>query len=142
MPDNANYHYNYGNALQAAGRYRSAIDAYEKALSIDPNNAQVHNNLGIVLKEWDRFDEALIHYKKAIELKPDFADAHLNLFQLYESQDLREQALQCIDALQALDPECVHLKLKRATVFPLIPESKEQIANVDAKSVEHTRRVT
>ena len=130
MPDNANYYYNYGNALQAEGRYRSAIDAYEKALGINPNNALVHNNLGIVLKEWERFDEALIHYKKAVELKPDFVDAHQNLFQLYESQDLREQALQCIDALQTLDPDCVHLKLKRATVFPLIADSRQQIIDV------------
>ena len=130
MPGNASYHYNYGNALQAAGRYRTAIDAYEKALSINPNNAQAHNNLGIVLKEWDRYDEALVHYKKALELKPDFADAQHNLFQMYESQDLREQALQCMDALQALDPDCPHLKLKRATVFPLIPESRQQIIDV------------
>ncbi len=130
MPDNASYHYNYGNALQAAGRYRTAIDAYEAALRIDPNNAQAHNNLGVVLKEWDRFDDALAHYIKAVELKPDFADAYHNLFQLYESQDLREQALQCIDTLQALNPGCIHLILKRATVFPLIPESKEQIADM------------
>ena len=129
-PDNANYYYNYGNTLQAAGRYRSAIEVYEKVLSINPDHAQAHNNIGIVLKEWDRFDEALTHYKKAIQLKPDFEDAIHNLFQMYESQDQREQALQCLDTLQALDPQCPHLRLKRATVFPLIPESRQQIIEV------------
>lgn len=129
-PNNASYHYNYGNALQAAGRYRSAIEAYEKSLELDPNNAQAHNNLGIVLKEWDRFDEALQHYKTAAQLAPDFKDAHHNLLQMYESQDQRELALQCLDKLQALEPECPHLKLKRATVFPLIAESRQQISEV------------
>ena len=129
-PNNANYHYNYGNALQAAGRYRSAIEVYEKVLSIKPNNAEAHNNLGTVLKEWDRLDEALTHYKAAVQLKPDFEDAHHNLFQVYESRDQREQAMQCLDTLQAFEPECPHLKLKRATVFPLIAESQQQISDV------------
>jgi predicted O-linked N-acetylglucosamine transferase (SPINDLY family) len=130
VPGDPNYYYNYGNALQLAGRYRSALEAYEKSLNIDPNNADAHNNLGVVLKEWERFDDALVHYKKAIELRPGFEDAHHNLMQLYESQDLRKQALQCIDVLQKLNPDCPHLKLKRACVFPLIPESRQQIIDV------------
>jgi len=127
-PDSANYHYNYGNALQAAGRYRSAIEAYEKALSINPEDARAHNNIGIVLREWDRFDEALAHYKKAVELRPDFEDAYLNLFQIYESQDQCDQALQCLDTLESLHTACPHLKLRRAAVFPLIPQSRQQIS--------------
>jgi len=42
--------YNYGNALAQQKKLQEAIDAYEKALEINPENEQVKHNLEVVKK--------------------------------------------------------------------------------------------
>ena len=38
-------HFNIGSILESAGRYRQAIDAYERAMKLDPDQVEVMENL-------------------------------------------------------------------------------------------------
>lgn len=63
-----------GNEEVAAGRYRSAIPLYEKALSLAPDVAAIHRNLAVVYKKIGRCDKAVPYYDRFLELRPDAPD--------------------------------------------------------------------
>ncbi|MEN6378950.1 MAG: glycosyltransferase [Methanofastidiosum sp.] len=63
---------NKGFALSSQGRYPEAIEAYVKALAIDPNNAIIWNNKGLTLRKLGKYKEAIECYDKAIKLDKNF----------------------------------------------------------------------
>ena len=64
-----------GNVLKDQGKLEEAIEAYNKALSLEPGYADTYNNMGIVLKDQGKLEEAIEAYNKALSLKPDYAEA-------------------------------------------------------------------
>ena len=62
---------NMGNVLDDAQRYNEAIEAYEKALAIDPKDSSTLYNLGIVYKHMGKGELAIDTWRKASDLKPD-----------------------------------------------------------------------
>ena len=69
-----------GIALREQGKLDEAIEAYKKALSIQPNNANAYYNMGIALREQGKLDEAIEAYKKALSIQPDYAEAWNNIY--------------------------------------------------------------
>ena len=64
-----------GDVLGRSGRYNEAIEAYDKAIEIDPKLAIAWSNKGNVLGRSGRYDEAIQALDKAIEIDPKLADA-------------------------------------------------------------------
>lgn len=56
-----------------------AMDAYRKALDLDPSDAVSANNLALFLKEQGRFREAVQLLQEGLQHSPDTADLHYNL---------------------------------------------------------------
>lgn len=71
------------SALQKVGRSDEAMQAFIKALELEPTNAKVQNNLGFFLLEQGRLDEAIPHLMAALKSKSDFPQAHYNLGNVY-----------------------------------------------------------
>ena len=71
--------YNFGVALQVAGRMQEAMGQYEQALRLKPDNAEAHNSLGNALANAGRMQEAIAHYEEALRLKPDLVEVQVNL---------------------------------------------------------------
>jgi len=69
----------YGLALQKAGQTGAAVEAYRKALALEPGLAMAANNLALLLRRQGRFDQARILLKKAISANPQVASLHFNL---------------------------------------------------------------
>jgi len=59
---------NVGWTLAAAGRTAGAIDAYRKALALDPNYVQAHWRLSDAYLQLGRFDEAMSELETAVTL--------------------------------------------------------------------------
>jgi len=59
--------------------FDAAIEAYNKALAINPDYAEAHTNLGSALKEQGKLEEAIEAYNKALAIKPDNAEAYNNM---------------------------------------------------------------
>jgi protein O-mannosyl-transferase len=78
-PRDADYHYNFANALGREGRSDEAIAQFQKALELKPAFAESRNNLGLALAQRGEFDQAITHFRKALKLKPDFAGPRTNL---------------------------------------------------------------
>jgi tetratricopeptide (TPR) repeat protein len=59
-----------GNSLHDLGNCTTAIEYYDKALSIDPTNATALNNKGRSLYELGRYDESIEYYDKVLAVNP------------------------------------------------------------------------
>lgn len=79
MPDDAEAHYNLGNALKSLGRLDDAVASYHRVIKFKPDLAQAHNNLGNALKDLGQPEEAVACYHRALRFKPHYAEAHYNL---------------------------------------------------------------
>ncbi|HON37088.1 MAG TPA: tetratricopeptide repeat protein, partial [Methanothrix sp.] len=60
--------YNKGIDLDSQGKYDEAIQAYDKAIEIDPQYTEAWSNKGVTLAEQGKYDEAIQAYDKAIEI--------------------------------------------------------------------------
>jgi len=70
---------NLGTTLQEAGRLDEAVDAFHRALALEPDYAPTHNSLGSVLRQQGHHDEAIAQLEAALRLQPAFDDARFNL---------------------------------------------------------------
>ena len=68
----------YSNKLSELGRYEEALEAYDRAIELQPDYALIWWYKGVVLNELGRYEEALESYDRIIELKPDFGTALYN----------------------------------------------------------------
>ena len=56
-----------------------AVDAYKKAITLNPHHALAYNNMGVILQGQSELDSAIKAYEKCILLKPNNVEAHQNL---------------------------------------------------------------
>lgn len=97
-PRNAKAWIQLGNDYFDTHRAQQSVDAYAKALEIEPNNPDVLTDQGVMYRELGQFDRAIANFKKANQLKPDHVQSLFNMGVVYHN-DLKDSA----KALQAWD---------------------------------------
>lgn len=100
-PDNALFHFYYGNALQAAGMEPQALGAYRRSLLLDPSHSPSHYNLGVCLARLGAYEEACVAYRSALNLSPNDPTIYYNLANAQVG--LREYAAAVGNYREALD---------------------------------------
>jgi tetratricopeptide (TPR) repeat protein len=83
--------YNLGLDLEDANSPR-AVDAYAKALELNPHNADAHVNLGRLLQLRSDLKRAKHHYERALDLSPTHELALYNLGTVFDEQNELEAA--------------------------------------------------
>jgi tetratricopeptide (TPR) repeat protein len=78
-----------GNHYFDAGSREKAIEAYGKALQLDPDNPDVLTDQGVLFRELGAFDKALVNFEKAGAIDPKHLPSILDLGVLY-AQDLKD----------------------------------------------------
>lgn len=81
-----------------------AIEAYERAIAIDPGFADAHCNLGTVHYNLDRKKRARECFERALALVPHHLEAHLNLAAILEEEGRCGAALRHYKRARAIDP--------------------------------------
>lgn len=79
LPNAALVWFNLGNVRRDLRKPEAAIEAYRKALVLDPQLADAFNNLGSVLHSLLRFAEAETVYRQCLAVAPDHLAARYNL---------------------------------------------------------------
>jgi tetratricopeptide (TPR) repeat protein len=92
-----------GFVLEREGLHEEAVEAYRKAVKLDPDSASANYNLGSFLARSGKFAEAERHLRAAIEADPTNAAAHQALAQVLESLGRTDEARGEIEATKALD---------------------------------------
>ncbi len=104
-PDDANAHYNLGNALAQKGQLAEAIRSYRQAIRIDPDHTAGHYNLGIALFRSGKVDEAIAEYREALRTDMVFGAAYVNLGVALAKKGLSDEALQAYDDAVRVQPQ-------------------------------------
>ena len=68
-----------GNDYFDTRQQQKAIDAYGKALALNPNNPDVLTDQGVMYRDLGRFDEAIANFEKSAKLDPNHVQSSYNL---------------------------------------------------------------
>jgi len=93
-----------GDALDDRGRYKEAIECYDRALEIDPQFNKTWNNKGIALDDLGRYEEAIECYDRALEIDPQYKWAWNNKGLALDHLVSYEEAIKYYDRALAIDP--------------------------------------
>ncbi len=108
-PDSSECLHYLGILLHQTGRNEQALEATEKAISLQDDVAGYHSIRGVILQALGRHDEAVASHRRAVALKPGLAEAQSNLGIALKDVGLVDEAASCFRAAIALKPELVEL---------------------------------
>ncbi len=100
--------YDDGAAYLRLEAFDKALDALDRAITLDPNNADAHNAKGVVLTRQRKYDQAVALYRKAVQIDPNDAGYHTNLAITYHLQGKKDDARREYQRAIRLDPEQRH----------------------------------
>lgn len=138
-PENAGYHFNLANYLRqrqkeepsARIKKESVIEAFKKAIDLQPIFPNAWNNLGAFYSDLAQDEDAIRCYETAINQDPDNFQLHFNLAQrLNSSGDIESSRVAFENGLRI--KEHAGARIRCETMFPAIMESEE--------AVDHTRQ--
>jgi len=119
-----------GLDMEAAGApARDVIEAYQKAVEIDPNSAGALVNLGTIYFNSRNLTQAERYYRSATEVDPEYALAHFDLANLYDERGDRVHALEHYLAAIRISPNYADAHYNVALLY--------QSANQPMKAVSH-----
>jgi predicted O-linked N-acetylglucosamine transferase (SPINDLY family) len=126
-PEHADGHANLGGLYARLGKKYKAISCYRTALDLDPDSADALTHLGIALRIIGQYVEAYELLTRAIEIDPDRAVAHEELAAVFREWGAVGKARAHLQRALDIDPSNVLLRLKLATLLPVIAKSSQQI---------------
>ena len=122
-PKNVQAWIQLGNDYFDTHRPQQSIEAYGKALELDPNNPDVLTDQGVMYRELKQFDKALANFKKASQVRPDHVQSLFNIGVVYEN-DLKDSA----KALAAWEKV-----VQAAPASPQAADARRAIAEIKAR---------
>ena len=123
-PDRADGYAALGLALPA----QEAVEAYKKALALDPSRVDVRGRLGISLNELKRNDEAFEHYRLAAEMDP-LSQAMLNRYaQVLAASGRADEAMRAIDLFERRGGSKAQAWRFRGNTFRYLGDESRHIA--------------
>lgn len=114
---------------QSAAPAENVIEAYTKALELDPKSAGALVNLGTIYFNARSWTEAERYYRQALEVDPEYALAHFDLANLYDERGDRTQALAHYEAALRISPNYADAHYNVALLY--------QGSNQPMKAVRH-----
>jgi tetratricopeptide (TPR) repeat protein len=130
----AQYFNNQGVGFAQRKMWDKAIEAFQRAIALQPQNFEAHNNLGYALEEAGYYKEALAEYETALKIKPDYKPALQNILSGVGrwSQDLIDHgqystAEEILKAGIARAPEAGELYYFLGVVYQAMGKSAESL---------------
>jgi tetratricopeptide (TPR) repeat protein len=90
---------------QTGALLAEVIEAYEKAVELDPTSAGALVNLGTIQFNARNWKDAERYYVNALEADPNYALAHFDLANLYDERGDRVKALEHYQAALKISPQ-------------------------------------
>jgi tetratricopeptide (TPR) repeat protein len=132
---NATDWYNKGESLSKSGMYREAIDAYSRAIDLNPQFAVAYFERGIAYGKKGNHDQMFSDYSKAIELDPKHTMAYYYRGFAHKKKGQLDQAISdCSKAIE-LNPSFVEAHNVRGTAY-LDKRQYDQATSDFSKAIE------
>ena len=101
---NSEAYLNLGLIEKEFKKLESAVNFFDKALSLNPEYPEAWSNKGVTLNELKRYDEAIVHYDKALSLNPEYPEAWSNKGLTLHKLKRYEEAISHYDKALSLSP--------------------------------------
>ena len=122
-----------GNLYAESAVYEYAIDAYKRAISLDPQYATAHHNLGAVYYKMGLFDEAQEEINTAIRIRPEVAKFHYTLGLILKDDKKLPECIESFSKAIEIDPNYIEAYSRRGLAYFYIGELEK--ASLDYKRV-------
>jgi tetratricopeptide (TPR) repeat protein len=129
-PANRNAWVQLGHGYFDSDQYIKAVEAYNKALELDPNDPDILTDQGVMFRALGWYDKAVDNFVKANRLKPSHAQSLYNLGVVYryDLQDL-DKAREAWKKYLALNPvgpgvEQIRAEMEVLESHPPLPQGK------------------
>ncbi|KAI9353404.1 hypothetical protein DFJ73DRAFT_776085 [Zopfochytrium polystomum] len=107
--------YNVGYCLYLSEQLEDAVQAWERAIELDPNHVSAHVNLANVLAlHLKKPERAVDHYREAVRLNPNDGEVQYNLGVVLDLLGRLEEAVQTYEAAEKLGVEQAQKNLRNA----------------------------
>jgi len=136
----AKYHNTLGAVLRKAGRKQEAIEAYQKALQVEPDFIDARHNLADVYLGMGKSQKAEHCIEKILDIEPDNIDALNNLAALNMTNDRHDTALDLLRHAVELAPDngmVLTNLLKCLERKNLLAEASEVAFRLEAAGPDH-----
>jgi len=87
-------YFDLAHCYERREEFVSAIEAYQKAIGIDPQDGVLQNNLGVIYLRMNDWDKAMDHFRKALILNDQDLKAKQNLNYVYYQKSLTHETTQ------------------------------------------------
>ncbi|KAF5091739.1 tetratricopeptide repeat protein [Methanospirillum sp. J.3.6.1-F.2.7.3] len=112
-----------GSEFQKNGELDKAIEAFNKAIDINPKDEIAWNNKGTALVEQGKFNEAIEAFDKAININSDFEDAWMNKGLILKNLGRYEEAIDAFEEVLRINPNNELVQEYRDELLKLINDS-------------------
>ncbi len=109
--ETAAYYYHLGCIREIQGRYEEALDAYERALQLEPAHRGTLFRLAYLYDLRGEEDLAIDYYKQCVQQPPLYEGALVNLGVLYEDAGRYDEAVKCFSRVLKANPNHQRAKL-------------------------------
>jgi tetratricopeptide (TPR) repeat protein len=107
-----------------------AIQAYRKALEVNPELADAHLNLGRLLHETGGAAAAEPCYRRALAVRPDDSIALFNLGVALQDLDRQQEAIEVYEKALELDPKLADAHFNLAGIYEKLGRNKAVIRHL------------
>ena len=120
-----------GNAYSNNKEYEKALEAYAKALELDPEYVYAYNGRGNAYKALGEYEKAVSDYDRALELDPEYVYAYNGRGNAYKALGKYEKAVSDYDRALELDPEYVYAYNGRGNAYKALGEYERAMSDYD-----------
>lgn len=120
-----------GNAYASMGEYDNAVDAFSKALLLDPNNGEILFDIGCVYLLQERLKKCIEYYNKAEAAGYDNVRLYMNMAAIYNALEDKQMELRCYTKAIDKDPMMGELYVKKVMLFVDLQRYAEALETLD-----------
>ena len=106
-----------GATYEQRKEYKSAINAYKRAIQLDRDNLDAIRGLAENLQNDGQIDAALDQYKVIADANPEDAQTYLRISEIYRRQGKYDEALEGLKKAQAMVPDALEVPYNIAVVY-------------------------
>ena len=114
-----------------AGRYKEALDAYDRAIELNSRDAIAYFSRGTVYRSLKQYKQAIENFDRAISLAPDFVHAYYIRGNVYSDLKQCERAIEDYNRAIALNPRYANAYAWRGWAYYYLENYQHAIQDFD-----------